>query len=196
MLEEQRYQGWCRSLGFKHETKELLDQIRSSPPARRVGGGKKNMAGRCPSREMGVTIQFESHSNELSAVLEYENDPDCQEYHDQFQPSIPLEYVAKNGSRFHVLHSADSFVVRTASANWVECKTVRYLATLTEQSPERFRRAKDGTWHCPPDEDAESRFGLRYRPRPSRQRRSGSSCSKPESWPGDRKRCLGGWRSC
>ena len=70
MLDEQRYQSWCQSLGFKQEALELLDQIRSSPPARRVGGGKRNVAGRYPSRKMGVTIQFESHSNELAAVLE------------------------------------------------------------------------------------------------------------------------------
>jgi hypothetical protein len=136
MLDEQRYQSWCRSLGFKQETKELLDQIRSSPPARRVGGGKKNVAGRYPSRKMGVTIQFESHSNELAAVLEYENDPDCMEFYDQPQPSIPLEYMAKNGRRLHVLHTADYFVLRTASAGWVECKTERDLATLANT----FRR--------------------------------------------------------
>lgn len=105
---------------------------------------------------MAVTIQFESHSNELSAALEYENDPDCQEYHDQFQPSIPLEYLAKNGSRLHILDTADFFVLWTAPAGWVECKTVHDLATLTEQSPERFRRAMDGTSHCPPEEGSAS----------------------------------------
>lgn len=168
-LDEQRYQSWCRSLGFKPETKELLDRIRSSPPARQVGGGKKNVAGRYPSRKMGVTIQFENHSNELAAVLEYENDPDCLEFYDQPQPSIPLEYVAKNGRRLHVLHTADFFVLRTASAGWVECKTEHDLATLAEQSPERFRKAEDGTWHCPPGEDYASRLGLRYHLRSSRE---------------------------
>jgi putative transposase len=169
MLDEQRYQSWCRSLGFKQETKELLDRIRSLPPARRVGGGKKNVAGRYPSRKMGVTIQFESHSNELAAVLEYENDPDCLEFYDQPQPSIPLEYVAKNGRRLHVLHTADFFVLRTASAGWVECKTEHDLVTLAEQSPERFRKAEDGTWHCPPGKDYASRLGLRYHLRSSRE---------------------------
>ncbi len=82
MLTEQQYVCWCRSLGFTQQTKALLDQIRAAPPARRVGGGRKNVTGRYPSRKMGVTIQFESHSNELAAVLEYENDPDCLEFYD------------------------------------------------------------------------------------------------------------------
>jgi len=118
---------------------------------------------------MGVTIQFESHSNELAAVLEYENDPDCLEFYDQPHPSIPLEYVAKNGRRLQVLHTADFFVLRTASAGWVECKTEHDLAALAEQSPERFRKAEDGTWHCPPGENYASRFGLRYHLRSSRE---------------------------
>jgi putative transposase len=169
MLDEQQYQGWCRNLSFKRETKELLDQIRSSPPARRVGGGKKNVAGRYPSRKMGVTIQFESHSNELAAVLEYENDPDCLEFYDQPQPSIPLEYRAKNGRQLRVLHTADFFVLRAESAGWVECKTEQDLVNLAEQSPERFQKAVDGTWHCRPGEDYASRFELRYYRRSSRE---------------------------
>jgi transposase InsO family protein len=169
MLDEQGYQDWCRSLGFKREAKEILDQIRSSPPARRVGGGKKNVAGRYPSRKMGVTIQFESHSNELAAVLEYENDPDCLEFYDQPQPSIPLEYVAKNGKHLRVLHTADFFVLRTASAGWVECKTEQDLVQLAVQSPERFQTAADGSWSCPPGEDYATRFGLHYHLRSSRE---------------------------
>ena len=169
MLDEQHYQSWCRSLGFKRETKDLLDQIRSSPPARRVGGGKRNVVGRYPSRKMGVTIQFESHSNEFAAVLEYENDPDCLEFYDQPQPSIPLEYRAKNGSQLRVLHTADFFVLRAGSAGWVECKTEQDLVSLAEQSPERFQKAKDDTWRCPPGEGYASRFGLRYHLRSSRE---------------------------
>ncbi|HEY4051844.1 MAG TPA: hypothetical protein VGM27_33740 [Acidobacteriaceae bacterium] len=169
MLDEQQYQCWCRSLGFKRETKELLDRIRSSPPARRVGGGKKRVAGRYPSRKMGVTIQFESHSNELAAVLEYENDPDCLEFYDQPQPCIPLEYRAKKGRQLPVLHTADFFVLRAESAGWVECKTEQDLVNLAEQSPERFQKAVDGTWHCRPGEDYASRFALCYYLRSSRE---------------------------
>ena len=107
MRPEQQYGRWGRSLGFTQQTNELLDQIRAAPPARRVGGGSKNVTGRYPSRKMGVTIQFESHSNELAAVLEYENDPDCLEFYDQPHPRLTLEYQAKSGRRVRVRHTAD-----------------------------------------------------------------------------------------
>jgi putative transposase len=118
---------------------------------------------------MGVTIQFESHSNELAAILDYENDPDCLEFYDQPQPSIPLEYRAKNGRQLRVLHTADFFVLRAEWAGWVECKTEQDLINLAEQSPGRFQKAADGTWHCRPGEDYASRFGLRYHLRSSRE---------------------------
>jgi transposase InsO family protein len=168
MLTEQQYVCWCRSLGFTQQTKELLDQIRAAPPARRVGGGRKNVTGRYPSRKMGVTIQFESHSNELAAVLEYENDPDCLEFYDQPQPRLPLEYQAKNGRRLRVLHTADFFVLRRHTAGWVECKTEPDLLSLAARSPARFQQASDGRWHCPPGEQYASQFGLRYELRSSR----------------------------
>ena len=38
---------------------------------------------------MGVTIQFESHKNELARIRELEYDPEVLEYYDQ-PPSIKL----------------------------------------------------------------------------------------------------------
>jgi len=168
MLTEQQYVCWCRSLGFTQQTKELLDQIRAAPPARLVGGGRQNVTGRYQSRKMGVTSKFESHSNELAAVLEYENDPDCLEFYDQPQPRLSLEYQAKNGRRLCVLHTADFFVLRRQSAGWVECKTEPDLLSLAARSPARFQHASDGSWHCPPGEQYASQFGLRYELRSSR----------------------------
>lgn len=172
MLDEAGYLIWCQSLGLGPEAKELIDQIRSSPPARRVGGGRKNVVGRYPSRKMGVTIQFESHTNEFSAILEYEHDPDCLEFYDQPCPSIPLEYRSKQGKRMHVLHTADFFVLRTRSAGWVECKTEQDLTGLGERNPERFQKGPNGGWRCPPGESYASQFGLDYQIRSSQETNS------------------------
>ena len=168
MLDGPQYLSWCQRLGFGQQTKQLIDQIRCSPPARRVGGGKKNVAGRYPSRKMGLTIQFESHSNELAAIFDYEHDPDYLEFYDQPQPSIWLEYEAKNGRRLRVLHTADFFVLRTESAGWVECKTEEDLVSLAQRSPGRFQEAGDG-WCCPPGERYAAEFGLHYQIRSSRE---------------------------
>jgi putative transposase len=42
--------------------------IRRCNPARRVGGGRRNVPGRYPSRKMGAVVQFESHRVELPFV--------------------------------------------------------------------------------------------------------------------------------
>jgi hypothetical protein len=65
------------------EGRSVIHQIRSSDPARRVGGGHRNVSGRYPSKKMGVTIQFESHRVELARIYELEHDPDVLEYWDQ-----------------------------------------------------------------------------------------------------------------
>ncbi len=67
---------WFQQLGLPEQTRPIIDTIRSSGPARRVGGGKSNVGGRYPSRKMGVSIQFESHRVELAGIYEMESDPE------------------------------------------------------------------------------------------------------------------------
>jgi len=136
----------------------VIDQIRSSDPARRVGGGRSNVSGRYPSRKMGVTIQFESHRVELAAVHEMEYDPAVLEYFDQ-PPSIILAYNSAQGRRMSVRHTPDFFVLRTAGAGWEEWKIEEDLHRLTQHNPNRYRQ--DGEhWHCPPGENYANQFGL------------------------------------
>jgi hypothetical protein len=59
---------WFQRLGIPKPTSSLINDIRSSGPSRRVGGGRSNVSGRYPSRKMGVTIQFESHRVELAGI--------------------------------------------------------------------------------------------------------------------------------
>jgi hypothetical protein len=61
---------WSRSLKLSDQAKALVERVRASPPARRVGGRAGNVSGRYPSRKMGVTIQFESHRGELAGIYE------------------------------------------------------------------------------------------------------------------------------
>lgn len=53
--------------------------MRASDPARRVGGGCRNVTGRYPSKKMGVTIPCESHRVELAAIYEMEHSSDVPE---------------------------------------------------------------------------------------------------------------------
>jgi putative transposase len=54
MLDQQQLKEWARKLNLSEHAESAIYQIRSSPPARRVGGGAGNVCGRYPSRKMGV----------------------------------------------------------------------------------------------------------------------------------------------
>src|SRR5436853_3770976 len=83
MLSPEALEAWCREIGVPPHARALIDQIRTSDPARRVGGGRSNVSGRYPSRKMGVTIQFESHRVGLAGIYEMEHDAEVLEFYDQ-----------------------------------------------------------------------------------------------------------------
>ena len=122
MLNPSELKAWCCRLNLKEPAQKLIDQIRSSDPARRVGGGRSNVSGLYPSRKMGVTIQFESHRVELAAIYVMEHDPLTLEFYDQ-PPSIVLDYNSAKGKRLSVRHTPDFFVLRQDFAGWEEWKT-------------------------------------------------------------------------
>src|ERR671934_1396519 len=105
MLSPEAFAAWCERTEVSVQARSLIDRIRTSNPARRVGGGRRNVTGRYPSRKMGVTIQFESHRVELAAIYELEHDSDVLEYYDQ-PPSFKLDYLSSRGRHLGVLHTA------------------------------------------------------------------------------------------
>ena len=105
MLSQEEFLAWTRQNELSEHARSVAQHVRSSGPARRVGGGRHNVTGRYPSRKMGVTIQFESHRVELPTIYELEHDDDVLEYFDQ-APSIKLDYCTANGKRLGVLHTA------------------------------------------------------------------------------------------
>src|SRR5437667_1150879 len=122
MLSPEALSAWYEQVNISQQGRAVIDRVRSSQPARRVGGGRCNVSGRYPSRKMGLTIQFESHRVELAVVYEFEHDPDVLEYYDQ-PPSFKLNYESNSGRRMGVLHTPDYFVIRRHTAGWEECKT-------------------------------------------------------------------------
>lgn len=156
----------CRDLGLSQEAQAIIETIRSSPPSRRVRSAAGNVSVRYPSRKMGVTIQAESHRNELAGIYEKEHDPATLEYYDQ-PPPIKLVYPAKSGRRVGVWHTPDFFVLRTDSIGWEEWKMAEELERLEGTMPHRYRRGDDGRWHCPPGEEYAQPLGFFYRVRSS-----------------------------
>ncbi len=161
MLDDADFCDWCSRLRLTQAAREAIAAIRSGRPTRCVGGGRRNVAGRFPSRKMGVTIQFESHRVELPFIYEAEHDSAILEYYDQ-PPSIPLSYCAANGRRLSVMHTPDYFVLRDGSAGWIECKTEEDLEALARRSPNRYSRDDGKKWRCIPGENYAATVGLVY----------------------------------
>src|SRR5208283_167903 len=136
---------WFQSLSMPDPTRSLINDIRSSGPSRRVGGGRSNVSGRYPSRKMGVTIQFESHRVELAGIYEMEHDATVLEYFDQ-PPAIKLDYESVAGKRMGVLRTSDFFVIRRGEAGWEEWKAKEELRLLQAHNPNRCSSGSDEPW--------------------------------------------------
>jgi putative transposase len=166
MLTDDEWLQLCQTLGLSLQARAAVEAIRSSPPSRRVRSAAGNVTVRYPSRKMKVTIQAESHRNELAGIYEKEHDPETLEYYDQ-PPAIKLVYPARNGRRVGVLHTPDYFVIRRDSAGWEEWKIEEELVRLAEQMPHRYARGESGRWRCPPGEQYAAALGLFYHVRSS-----------------------------
>jgi putative transposase len=165
MLPPSQFEQWCQTLGLPAETSQVITQIRSSPPARRVQGHANNVSGTYPSRKMGVTIQFESHTVELGTIYLMEHDPEVLEYYDQ-PPSFKLSYQTRSGRKTTHFHTPDFFVIRKDQAGWEEWKPEEQLRKLAETQPFRYHQ-HDRRWRCPPGEEYAAAFGPSYRVRSS-----------------------------
>src|SRR5947209_20392120 len=117
MLSPEALEAWCKGVGVLPHARALINQIRTSDPARRVGGGRSNVSGRYPSKKMGVTIQFETHRVELAGIYEMEHDAAVLEDFDQ-PPPITLEYESPNRRPMRVRQTPDFSVIREREAGW------------------------------------------------------------------------------
>ena len=163
-MNSNEFEHWCRQQNYSTQTGDLIAGIRSSPPSRRVQGRTKNVSGVYPSRKMGVTIQFESHTVELWAIYQMEHDPDVKEFYDQ-PPPFKIQYKNNKGRNIGHYHTPDFFVLRKKGACWEEWKTVKELEKLSQKYPGRYQKTTSDEWRCPPGEAHAAQYGLKYRVR-------------------------------
>ncbi len=162
MLSSDEFQQWNQSQKWSQTTTEVITGIRTVPPTRRVRSRAGNVSGRYPSRKMGLTIQFESHTVELAGIYQMEYDLEVLEYYDQ-PPSIKLNYKSKNQRNVGVWHTPDFFVLRQEEAGWEEWKTDKKLKKLAVKMPHRYVKDDSHQWRCPPGEAYARSLGLYYR---------------------------------
>jgi putative transposase len=152
---------YFRRLKLSKETKELLTDIRTSPPSRTPGARRGNMPIWYPSKKMQCIIKAESHKVEFAFLLQVEHDDDVLELWDQ-PPSIELEYQDRSGRTQRPLHTADYFLFRYKEAGWVECKPTQELIRQARTRPNRYQLDEQGKWRCPPGEAYAAKHGLFY----------------------------------
>ena len=162
MLSPEEFQQWNLRRKWNQTTIGVIADIRAAPPTRRVKSRAGNVSGRYPSRKMGLTIQFESHTVELAGIYQMEYDEDVLEYYDQ-PPSIKLNYKSKTGRNVGLWHTPDFFVLRQEQAGWEEWKTTKELEKLAIHMPHRYIQVNSHQWQCPPGEAYAQSLGLYYR---------------------------------
>lgn len=180
MLTSDELSLFCERVGLSSQAQTILAHIRSSPPARRVGSGGKNVPVRYPSRKMGRIIQAESRTVEFAGVYVMEHDPAVLEFWDQPNPPITLHYPVKqkNGRtrNIGVLHTPDYFVIRKKllereawkiELGWEEYKTEEELRRFESEESQRYVRDEHGQWRCPPGEAVATPLGFYYHVRSS-----------------------------
>src|SRR5712691_8522776 len=143
------------------------NNIRGSQPVRRVTSRANNVSGAYPSRKMGVTIQFESQNPELWAIVVMDRDESVLEFFEQ-PDTFKIRYLDKSGKKMQGhYYTPDFLVLRNDSVCFEEWKRDSDLKRLAALYPFRYQQQEDGSWRCPPAEEAVSSLGLTFRVRSS-----------------------------
>ncbi|GAB2182565.1 TnsA endonuclease N-terminal domain-containing protein [Denitratisoma sp. agr-D3] len=166
MLTDTELADYLNSRELLAKAREVVHQVRKSPPTRRVKSGVTNVPCRFSSRKMGTVIQAESHRNELPTIVSWEYDPDTFEFYDQ-PPRIKLTYQDKTGHRRGHMATPDFFVLQKEFTGWIECKTEEWLKKEVERGSLLYVADGPGQWRCPPGEEYAASLGLAFRVRSS-----------------------------
>lgn len=160
MLTESGFTAWCSRLKLSHEAREIIQQIRTSPPVRRVHQNKASFPNTFSSKTMELAIPFESHAVEFPFIYTAEHDDDILEF--WCQPStLEISYVGASGRLMRHPHTPDYFVIHRDSAGWIDVKDQGMLVASWKKQPNRYRMV-EGVWTFPPGKLYAEELGLTY----------------------------------
>ncbi|WP_121663467.1 TnsA endonuclease N-terminal domain-containing protein [Metabacillus litoralis] len=165
-MKDNEFDKWIATKGLSNEAIDLIGKIRKSDPARRVGSGGENVPGFYPSRKMGVTIQFESHTLELAAIYEKEINETVLEYYDQ-PNQFKINFHNEKGKKLGIRYTPDFFVIEENWIGWEEWKEEEALKNLSFKYPDRYLKDENDAWRCPPAERYAAQYGVSFRVRSS-----------------------------
>lgn len=161
MLEQIEIEDVYRRLNIPDKGRAFVDQIRNSPPLRRVRGGKSNVVGRFPSKKMGQTIQYDSRTCEHVFLLGAEIDPDILEIWDQ-SASLALRYKDSGGRNRGHREIIDYLTISPKGIKIIQCKLDDDLEEWESKNPERFSRDGNGHWISLAGEKSAAEYGFEY----------------------------------
>lgn len=162
MLDEASLTELMGRLGVKPPGQAYIKRVRTSPPSRRVKGGRRSLAGRLASQKMKRTIQFESISAEMALALKFEHDPTILEYWDQPEP-IKITFSDAEGQRHGYWYTADFLSIGEFEIALWEAKLESDLYKLREEKPRFYTLIHGGTWHMPMAEASCESFGFSHK---------------------------------
>jgi len=139
---------------------ELLQQIRSAEPSRRLHSGRGKLYSRFPSDKMGWVLQAADDLH-LAYLILWEHDDGVLEVWDQ-PPALKLTYLSAGGKKTANLFSPPYFMITDSFIGWVEVQSEEYLEKQAQRSPHRYTRSEDGTWTSPPGDEYAATYGLSY----------------------------------
>lgn len=149
-----------RANGLTVEGEAYINRVRSSPPARCVGGTRfLSVSCRFPSEKMGCTIQAESRTGEYPLVLTLELDDDVIEFYDQ--PS-PVQVARTRAGRRHVSgNTPDFLVLRSERPEVIEVKPREAVLKAHDKYPAEWVQ-RNGRWVCLPVAAQFDQMGISY----------------------------------
>ena len=163
MLSENDFQQWANHLKLSEQARQIVEKIRTSEPVRKVKGSGRNVRGSYSSKKVGRTIQFESHTVELPALISfYDYDDDVLEYWDQpIQLSLKCSREGKKATT--ISHIPDFLIIRNNSVGFEEWKPEKTLIKRAEKYPYRYIQQEDGQWVDMLATEQAEKLGLYYR---------------------------------
>jgi putative transposase len=169
MLNESQLEDLYKRLDLSELCRQIINEIRSKEPLRRVSSSFGNVSGSYPSKKMGWTIQFESRTVELPAIeLFYEYNSDVIEYWDQAY-KFTLKVKSSSGKNCTIAHVPDFFIIKENSVIFEEWKPETKLEELAVKYPDRYMIGEDSQWHNFYAEEFAKKLGIDYRLRSNRE---------------------------
>lgn len=159
----EEFDTYCTRHRLSPSARAFIERVRMDMPARRVGGGTKNVANRFASRKMGFVVQAESENPEFAYVTTLEHDPDVLEFYDQPE-TLSVEARDKNGRKIVKPYTPD-FLVLTASRGpvLVECKRDEFVEKRLEKNDPNWWVDPQGGVHYEPGRRWAESQGLAFR---------------------------------